>query len=400
MAVPEVDPSVRPAPSPWRQLFMLVWKNVYVKRLCRRYTTTLLEIVLMVVLLLGIQESSVVREPLIRKGDTIFSPIHPTTFWNTQPDMVQVNQVLYAPADNKYLSRLTREAMKMLSVPDVMGVHSNKELVAAMMRQNRTPVHTVGLYYGNVNPGDKDSVPISLRITFFGGSLPLDVLDGIPAAEKRAAVQGAMLGKLPGFDPDGDDCDIFFERLVCFVAANDIAEDKRSQVLLTSIGEKAYVTLRSLLLPKTPTKYRFNQRKQEPHESIGDFIGLKQLAAMCEYGTFLEQALRDHLIAGLSSDSIRCRLLATPDAELTWDRTCIIVAAMESATRGTQEIVATLSTGTPVDSDVHWHKETAAGQRQAPGGEDTPRVPFRKRLHQRAHKRLRCVIVAVGGTIL
>lgn len=180
MTVPEVDPSVRPAPSPWRQLLMLVWKNVYVKRLCRRYTTTLLEIVLMVVLLLGIQESSVVREPLIRKGDTIFSPISPTTFWNTQPDMVQVQQVLYAPADNKYLSRLTREAMKMLSVPDVMGMHSDKEIVAAMMRQNRTPVHTVGLYYGNVNPGDKDSVPISLRITFFGGSLPLDVLVHYP----------------------------------------------------------------------------------------------------------------------------------------------------------------------------------------------------------------------------
>lgn len=140
--------------------------------------------------------------------------------------------------------------------------------------------------------------------------------DGIQAAEKTAAVQGAILGKLPEFDPDGDNCDIFFERFECFVAANDNAEDKKLQVLLTSIGEKAYVTLRSLLLPKTPTKetydvviatlkkhytpkcsvvterYRFNQRKQEPHESIGDFIvGLKQLAATCEYGTFLQQAL-------------------------------------------------------------------------------------------------------------
>lgn len=202
--------------------------------------------------------------------------------------------------------------------------------------------------------------------------------DGIQAAEKTAAVQGAILGKLPEFDPDGDNCDVFFERFECFVAANDIAEDKKLQVLLTSIGEKAYVTLRSLLLPKTPTKetydvviatlkkhytpkcsvvterYRFNQRKQEPHESIGDFIvGLKQLAATCEYGTFLEQALRDRLIAGLCSDSIRCRLLATPDAELTWDRTCSIAAAMESATRGTREMVATLSTETPVDSDVN-----------------------------------------------
>ncbi|XP_075732584.1 uncharacterized protein LOC142775122 [Rhipicephalus microplus] len=213
--------------------------------------------------------------------------------------------------------------------------------------------------------------------------------DGIQTAGKTAAVRGgAMLGKLPEFDPDGDNCDVFFERFECFAAANDIAEDKKLQVLLTSIGEKAYVTLRSLLLPKTPTqetydvviatlkkhytpkcsvvteRYRFNQRNQEPHESISDFIvGLKKLAATCEFGTFLEQALRDRLIAGLCSDSIRCRLLATPDAELTWERTCSIVAAMESATRGTREMVATLATGTPVYSDVHWNKETAAGQR-------------------------------------
>lgn len=219
--------------------------------------------------------------------------------------------------------------------------------------------------------------------------------DGIQTAGKTAAVRGgAMLGKLPEFDPDGDNCDVFFERFECFAAANDIAEDKKLQVLLTSIGEKAYVTLRSLLLPKTPTqetydvviatlkkhytpkcsvvteRYRFNQRNQEPHESISDFIvGLKKLAATCEFGTFLEQALRDRLIAGLCSDSIRCRLLATPDAELTWERTCSIVAAMESATRGTREMVATLATGTPVDSDVHWNKETAAGQRQAPAGD-------------------------------
>lgn len=32
-------------------------------------------------------------------------------------------------------------------------------------------------------------------------------------------------------------------------------------------------------------------------------------------------------------------------------------------------MVAILSTGTPVGSDVHWHKETAAGPRQAPGGD-------------------------------
>ncbi|KAL1442717.1 hypothetical protein MTO96_046279 [Rhipicephalus appendiculatus] len=42
---------------------------------------------------------------------------------------------------------------------------------------------------------------------------------------------------------------------------------------------------------------------------------------------------------------------------------------MESATRGTREMVASLAKGTTVDSDVHRHKETAASQRQAPSGD-------------------------------
>ncbi|KAH7966360.1 hypothetical protein HPB49_015513 [Dermacentor silvarum] len=79
--------------SPWRQLLMMLWKNIYLKRLLRHYTTTLLEVVLMVVLLLGIQEDAVVREPLLRRGDTLFRPIHTHSYWNTQRDMAQVTQV-------------------------------------------------------------------------------------------------------------------------------------------------------------------------------------------------------------------------------------------------------------------------------------------------------------------
>ncbi|XP_049270032.1 phospholipid-transporting ATPase ABCA3-like [Rhipicephalus sanguineus] len=179
-SVPVLDVIPRHAPSPWLQLVTLLWKNVYLKRLRRRYITTLLEIVCMVVLLLGIQESAVVREPLIRRGDTIFAPISQTTFWNTEPSMVHVKQVFYAPADNKYLSRLTREAFKMLRVLDVKGLPSEKALVAAMLRQNTTPVHTVGLLYGNIKPGDKNSVPVSLKVTFFGGRLPMDVFVHYP----------------------------------------------------------------------------------------------------------------------------------------------------------------------------------------------------------------------------
>ncbi|KAH9371452.1 hypothetical protein HPB48_020729 [Haemaphysalis longicornis] len=76
-----------------RQLFMVLWKNIYLKRLSRHLVTTVLEIVLMVVLLLGIQDDAVVREPFLRKGDTIFRPIQPTVYWNTQKDMADITTV-------------------------------------------------------------------------------------------------------------------------------------------------------------------------------------------------------------------------------------------------------------------------------------------------------------------
>ncbi|KAH6939849.1 hypothetical protein HPB50_021895 [Hyalomma asiaticum] len=161
--------------SPWRQLLMVLWKNIYVKRLQRHYTTTLLEIVLMVVLLLGIQEDAVVREPLLRRGDTHFRPINTYSYWNTQRDMAQVTKVFFAPVDNRYLARLTHAAMADLRVTYVAGFASEKELVAAMRLQNSTPVHTVALLYSDVAPGDRDGVPVSLHVNFFGGRLPFDV---------------------------------------------------------------------------------------------------------------------------------------------------------------------------------------------------------------------------------
>ncbi|XP_037518487.1 uncharacterized protein LOC119395581 [Rhipicephalus sanguineus] len=210
------------------------------------------------------------------------------------------------------------------------------------------------------------------------------------------ASSSATLGKLPEFDPDNGDFEVYLERLECFIAANDIAEEKKLQVFLTTIGEKAYGTLRSLLLPKTPTKvtfevavdalkkhyarkssvvterYRFHQRKQEKHESVADFIvGLKKLAATCAFGTFLEEALRDRLIAGLQTDPVRCRLLATPDTELTWERTCNIAVAMEAATKDTQQMASTKSEGIAASvADLHWQGQAKGRRPQARAGKN------------------------------
>lgn len=45
------------------------------------------------------------------------------------------------------------------------------------------------------------------------------------------ATSGATLGKLPEFDPDTGDFEVYLERLEYFIAANVIAREKKLQVL-------------------------------------------------------------------------------------------------------------------------------------------------------------------------
>ncbi|KAH6936172.1 hypothetical protein HPB50_014477 [Hyalomma asiaticum] len=71
------------------------------------------------------------------------------------------------------------------------------------------------------------------------------------------AASGATLGKLPEFNSNTGDFEVHLERLECFMTINDIAEEKKLRVFLTTISEKDYGTLKSLLLSKTPTKVTF-----------------------------------------------------------------------------------------------------------------------------------------------
>ncbi|KAH6921804.1 hypothetical protein HPB50_005003 [Hyalomma asiaticum] len=134
-----------------RQLHIILWKNIYLKRMCRHYTTTVLEIALMVVLLMGIQDDSVTREPLVRRGDTIFVVTRTGTFWNTQTNVAHVRKVYFAP-NNKYLDWLTRRAMASLGIQHVVTVDTERQLFAAVRRaaNKSLPAREVALLYTGV----------------------------------------------------------------------------------------------------------------------------------------------------------------------------------------------------------------------------------------------------------
>ncbi|XP_077486804.1 phospholipid-transporting ATPase ABCA3-like [Amblyomma americanum] len=157
-----------------RQLYIILWKNIYVKRISRHYPTTVLEIALIVALLLGIQEDSVVREPLVRRGDTTYEPIHPKAFWNAQPNMSRIDTAYFAP-EHKYLSMLTRAAFEDLGVKKVVAVATEQQLLGLVRSQanGSLPATAVALLF--TDHLEDDSPPVSLRVTFFAGRLPFDL---------------------------------------------------------------------------------------------------------------------------------------------------------------------------------------------------------------------------------
>ena len=64
----------------------------------------------------------------------------------------------------------------------------------------------------------------------------------------------------------------------------------------------------------------FNNRKQEPHESIDVYAtALRALAATCdtcEFGTLKDEIIRDRLVCGIAENSVRRKLLQEPKLTL------------------------------------------------------------------------------------
>ena len=57
--------------------------------------------------------------------------------------------------------------------------------------------------------------------------------------------------------------------------------------------------------------FYFHRRGQGANKSITEYIAeLHQLATYCEFGEYLNGALRDHLVCGLSNTGIQKRLLS------------------------------------------------------------------------------------------
>ncbi|XP_065290987.1 uncharacterized protein [Dermacentor albipictus] len=171
------------------------------------------------------------------------------------------------------------------------------------------------------------------------------------------------LGKMSEFDPKTQNFESYLERFEHFLTANDIADAKRLPVFLTVIGPEAYEVLRSLVVPAAPgeksyaevkrllkehysprssviaERCKFNRRVQQEGENVEGFIvELKHLVRKCDYGDFLQDALRDRLVAGIRNEETQRALFA--ERELTFDGACKIALDRELAARDTEQLRA------------------------------------------------------------
>ena len=109
-----------------------------------------------------------------------------------------------------------------------------------------------------------------------------------------------------------------------YFGANDIAAEKKVAIFLSVIGAKTYTVLRSPVAPAQPKDKSFAELKtllkahydpkplliaerflfyrgdRTTEESVFEFLAeLRRLASHCEFGQFLDEALRDILVCGL-----------------------------------------------------------------------------------------------------
>ena len=209
------------------------------------------------------------------------------------------------------------------------------------------------------------------------------------------------------FEPykESDDIEDYFERLELFFAMTGVKDEKQVAHLLTGLDAQTYATLKNLVAPKAPKdcemdkikevlvkhfkpkppviaeQFTFHKRDQLPGEPINEFvIQLRRLAQTCDFGAFLDEALRDRLVCGLQNNVTQKKLLA--ESNLTLQKAVNIATASEMAVLEGQQ------TNTPTnESEVNFVRYTKHCQCCGKRGHVTSVCRLRQSVSYKCEKR-------------
>ncbi|UYV61178.1 K02A2.6-like [Cordylochernes scorpioides] len=166
------------------------------------------------------------------------------------------------------------------------------------------------------------------------------------------------------FDETTESWERYTERLEYFFEANNIDQNKKKAIFLTLLTPTVYNLLYDLCIPKklsdventypvlvsklknhfnpTPSaiveRSKFSNRARRPGEKISIYIAeLKKMAEYCKFGSTIDEAIRDRLIAGIEDDNIQRKLLGEGDS-LTLHRAIEIALALEAAAQDANDL--------------------------------------------------------------
>ncbi|XP_063955562.1 uncharacterized protein K02A2.6-like [Lytechinus pictus] len=238
------------------------------------------------------------------------------------------------------------------------------------------------------------------------------------------ATPSGYIGRLGSFEKAREPFTSYVERMELFFMANNIVEtsqnaefvkERKKAILLTEIGTEIYVTLANLLAPSKPKdatfddiidklknhfdpkpleiaeSYKFGTRNQKQGETVGEFIiALKNLSLHCNYGSFLNRALRDRFVCGLADERIQNKLLNTQD--LDFDKACQIALLMEMASINARELRSVHNAGS-VNSQKSYTrkaKPTSRGGKPKPSNAESKKHGNCYRCNSRNHPPQEC----------
>lgn len=172
----------------------------------------------------------------------------------------------------------------------------------------------------------------------------------------------AVHGKIGQFQPSIKSWESYSERLSFYFSANGITTaTKKHSILLTVCGPATFQLLRSLVQPAklddttydtltgllkkhydpAPSaivqRYKFHTRVRETTESVATYVAeLKALGRHCNFGTALNEMVRDRLVCGINDGRIQRALLQEPD--LTFEKALEITQGIEAAGQDVQKL--------------------------------------------------------------
>ena len=169
-------------------------------------------------------------------------------------------------------------------------------------------------------------------------------------------VSTGEIPKVGFFDKNVESFENYVSRYKLYESIANIPEDKKVAMFITTAGPSIFALASSLLAPtdvasaeyekmlellkghfKPRTiiiyeRFKFYQCNQEQGETIADFVArLRKLAQSCNFEDFLELALRDRFVMGISNSTSQQLLLA--EEVLSLEKAVKIASAREAALR-------------------------------------------------------------------